>query len=54
MTEESQQMLLLLQELTLIKDADEKGLDGAAEHRKRRKQIKQEMKRLAAEKKPKA
>ncbi len=50
MTEESEQMLLLLQELAMLRKADKAtGLD-AATRRKRTKEIKQQMKQLARDK----
>jgi hypothetical protein len=52
MTEESERMLTLLQELAALKDVESSGSRGdAAQRRKRRKEIGKEMKELASRKK---
>ena len=51
MTEQSERMLALLQEVAALKDAEESGSVDATTRRKRRKEIKKEMKELAASKK---
>lgn len=50
MTEESDRMLVLLQELAAMKDA-QKARRNTAPYRKRSKEIKNEMKQLAVQKK---
>lgn len=52
MTQESDRMLTLLQELAALKEIEERGDSvDASEHRSRKIQIRNEMKRLASEKK---
>jgi hypothetical protein len=51
MTEESDRMLTLLQELAALKECDERTPGASGAHKKRRKEIKNEMKQLAAQKK---
>jgi hypothetical protein len=51
MSEASERTLLLLKELALLKELPpENGQDASAERRKRRKEIREEIKRIAAEK----
>jgi hypothetical protein len=51
MSVESDRMLMLLQELAALKDTDERAPRKKAASKKRRAQIKREMKALAAQKK---
>lgn len=51
MTEASDRMLILLQELAMLKEEERAGKSDLAATRKRRKEIKEEMKQLAAEQK---
>jgi hypothetical protein len=51
MSEESERMLELLQEVAGLKESDESNQADAVIHRKRRKQIGEEMKQLARSKK---
>lgn len=52
MTEQSDRMLILLQELATLKEMEERpGSADAASYRKRKQEIKKEMKQLAAESK---
>lgn len=50
MTEESDRMLILLQELAMIKDAEKRTGKMNSAHRRRRKEIRDEIKQIAAEK----
>lgn len=52
MTEQSDRMLILLQELAALKEMEEQGGNAdTASHRKRKREITKEMKQLAAERK---
>jgi hypothetical protein len=51
MTEKSERMLALLQEVAALKDAEESGSVDATTRRNRRKEIRKEMKELAGSKK---
>ncbi len=51
MTDQSDEMLVLLQEVAILKEEDEKRAAGASARRKRLKEITKQMKKLALEKK---
>lgn len=51
MSEESDRMLILMQELAALKESDDQTPARSGAHRKRRREIKNEMKQLAAQKK---
>ncbi len=51
MTDQSDEMLVLLQELAILKEEDEKRAAGGSARRKRLKEITKQMKKLALEKK---